>query len=72
MNVARECANRPGNHGTPSFLAAEAKRLGVPGGLIVKRVIGLGELQFLPTTADAGEVQFDIRRRRGQAAERRG
>ena len=26
--LARECANRPGNHCTPSFLAAEARRLG--------------------------------------------
>jgi leucyl aminopeptidase len=26
--LARECANRPGNHGTPSHLASEAKKLG--------------------------------------------
>ena len=28
VNVARECANRPGNHATPSHLASEAKNLG--------------------------------------------
>jgi len=27
VQLARECANRPGNHCTPSFLAAEAKKL---------------------------------------------
>jgi leucyl aminopeptidase len=27
VELARECANRPGNHCTPSFLASEAKRL---------------------------------------------
>jgi leucyl aminopeptidase len=34
--LARECANRPGNHCTPSFLAAEAKRLGKEFGLKVE------------------------------------
>ena len=28
VGVARECANRPGNHATPSHLASEAKKLG--------------------------------------------
>jgi leucyl aminopeptidase len=28
VNLARECANRPANHCTPSFLAAEARKLG--------------------------------------------
>jgi leucyl aminopeptidase len=26
--LARECANRPGNHCTPSYLAAQARKLG--------------------------------------------
>jgi leucyl aminopeptidase len=28
VGLARECANRPGNHATPSHLASEAKKLG--------------------------------------------
>ena len=28
VTLARECANRPGNHCTPSYLAAQAKQLG--------------------------------------------
>jgi leucyl aminopeptidase len=28
VRLARECANRPGNHATPSHLASEAKKLG--------------------------------------------
>jgi leucyl aminopeptidase len=28
VELARECANRPGNHATPSHLASEAKKLG--------------------------------------------
>jgi leucyl aminopeptidase len=34
--LARECANRPGNHCTPSYLADEAKRLGKSHGLDVQ------------------------------------
>ena len=34
--LARECANRPGNHGTPSYLADEARRLGKDHGLNVQ------------------------------------
>ena len=34
--LARECANRPGNHCTPGFLADEAKRLGKDFGLGVE------------------------------------
>jgi leucyl aminopeptidase len=33
VELARECANRPGNHCTPSHLAAEAKRLAKSHGL---------------------------------------
>ena len=35
VELARELANRPGNHATPSHLAAEAKRLGKRFGLAV-------------------------------------
>jgi leucyl aminopeptidase len=35
-NLARECANRPGNHCTPSFLADQAKKLGKDLGLKVE------------------------------------
>jgi leucyl aminopeptidase len=34
--LARECANRPGNHATPSLLASEAKKLGKQFGLKVQ------------------------------------
>jgi leucyl aminopeptidase len=34
--LARECANRPGNHCTPSFLAEQARRLGKEQGLKVE------------------------------------
>jgi leucyl aminopeptidase len=34
--LARECANRPGNHCTPTFLAAQAKKLGKEFGLKVE------------------------------------
>ncbi len=34
--LARECANRPGNHCTPSFLAEQAKKLGKDHGLKVE------------------------------------
>jgi leucyl aminopeptidase len=36
VTLARECANRPGNHATPGFLAAEARRLGKSHGLKVE------------------------------------
>jgi len=44
--LARECANRPGNHCTPSFLADEARRLGKEQGLDVQ-VLGRKELEKL-------------------------
>jgi leucyl aminopeptidase len=34
--LARECANRPGNHCTPSYLAAQARKLGRERGLKVQ------------------------------------
>jgi leucyl aminopeptidase len=36
VQLARECANRPGNHCTPTYLADEAKRLGKAHGLKVE------------------------------------
>ena len=36
VQLARECANRPANHCTPSYLAHEAKRLGKEHGLKVE------------------------------------
>jgi leucyl aminopeptidase len=44
--LARECANRPGNHCTPSYLADEARRLGKEHGLEVE-VLGRKELEKL-------------------------
>jgi leucyl aminopeptidase len=36
VELARECANRPGNHCTPSYLAEQAKKLGKDHGLKVE------------------------------------
>jgi len=36
MNAARECANRPGNHCTPTWLGEEAQRLGKAHGFAVQ------------------------------------
>ena len=44
--VARECANRPGNHATPSHLADEARRLGKAHGFEVQ-VLGRKEVEKL-------------------------
>jgi leucyl aminopeptidase len=44
--LARELANRPGNHCTPSFLAEQARRLGKEHGLQVQ-VLGRTELEKL-------------------------
>jgi leucyl aminopeptidase len=35
VRLARECANRPGNHATPSHLASEAKKIGKEFGIKV-------------------------------------
>jgi leucyl aminopeptidase len=52
VGLARECANRPANHATPSFLAGEAKRLGKQYGFKVevldrKRIEKVGMGAFL-------------------------
>ena len=44
--LARECANRPGNHCTPAYLADEAKRLAKSHGLEVE-VLGRKEVEKL-------------------------
>jgi leucyl aminopeptidase len=44
--LARECANRPGNHCTPEYLASQAKRLGKDFGLSVQ-VLGRKEVEKL-------------------------
>ena len=44
--LARECANRPGNHCTPSFLADEARRLARSHGLQVE-VLGRKDIEKL-------------------------
>ncbi|MFM7533432.1 MAG: M17 family peptidase N-terminal domain-containing protein, partial [Rubrivivax sp.] len=46
VTLARECANRPGNHCTPSFLAEEARRLGRQNGCQVQ-VLGRAQIEKL-------------------------
>ncbi len=71
--LARECANRPGNHCTPSFLAQEAKRLGKSHGLKVevldkKDVEKLGMGSFLAVAQGSEEpLKFIVARYLGGA-----
>jgi leucyl aminopeptidase len=71
--LARECANRPGNHCTPSFLAAEAKRLGKQFGLKVevlarKDVEKLGMGAFLAVAQGSDEpLRFIVAQWHGAA-----
>jgi leucyl aminopeptidase len=46
VTLARECANRPGNHCTPTFLAEEARRLGRQQGCQVQ-VLGRAQIEKL-------------------------
>ncbi len=60
LNLARECANRPGNHCTPTYLAGEARRLGKSLGLKVevldrKHVEKLGMGAFLAVAQGSDE-----------------
>src|SRR5206468_13072627 len=60
INLARECANRPANHATPSFLANEAKVLGKQFALKVdvldrKAVDRLGMGAFLAVSQGSDE-----------------
>jgi leucyl aminopeptidase len=71
--LARECANRPGNHCTPQFLADEARRLGKDFGLGVqvlerKDVEKLGMGCFLAVAqASKQPLQFIVAQYRGAA-----
>jgi leucyl aminopeptidase len=60
VTLARECANRPGNHCTPTFLADEARRLGKSHGLKVqvlerKDIEKLGMGAFLAVARGSAE-----------------
>jgi leucyl aminopeptidase len=74
VELARECANRPGNHATPSHLAAEAKKLGKAFGLKVdvydrKQIDKLGMGSFLAVAQGSDEPpRFIILRYDGAAA----
>jgi leucyl aminopeptidase len=71
--LARECANRPGNHCTPSFLADEARRLGKEHGLDVqvlerKDIAKLGMGCFLAVAQASKEpMKFIVASYRGAA-----
>ncbi len=73
VELARECANRPGNHCTPSFLADEAERLGREHGLKVeildrKDVEKLGMGAFLAVAQGSHEpLKFIVARWNGAA-----
>ncbi len=58
--LARECANRPGNHATPSHLAAQAKKLGKQYGFKVevfdrKQIQRIGMGSFLAVAQGSDE-----------------
>ena len=71
--LARECANRPGNHCTPTFLANEAKKLAKDHGLKVevldrKEVEKLGMGSFLAVAQGSDEpLRFIVARYNGAA-----
>ena len=71
--LARECANRPANHCTPSYLAAQAKKLGKDFGLKVevldrKAVEKLGMGSFLAVAQGSVEpLRFIVARYDGAA-----
>jgi leucyl aminopeptidase len=74
VDLARECANRPGNHATPSFLAAEAKKLGKQFGLDVevhdrKAIEKIGMGSFLAVAQGSDEPpRLIVLRYQGTAA----
>jgi leucyl aminopeptidase len=74
VELARECANRPGNHATPSFLASEAKKLGKQFGLDVevhdrKAIEKIGMGSFLAVAQGSDEPpRFIVMRYQGAAA----
>jgi leucyl aminopeptidase len=71
VTLARECANRPANHCTPSFLAREARRIGKAHGLKVevldrKDVEKLGMGAFLAVAQGSEEpLKFIVARWQG-------
>ncbi len=71
VTLARECANRPGNHCTPSYLADRAKKLGKEFGLKVevldrKAVQKLGMGSFLAVAQGSAEpLRFIVARYEG-------
>jgi leucyl aminopeptidase len=73
VELARECANRPGNHATPTFLAAQARRLARDHGLKVdvldrKAVEKLGMGAFLAVAQGSDEpLRFIVARYDGAA-----
>ena len=73
VTLARECANRPANHYTPSNLAAEAKRLGKAYGFKVevldrKDCEKLGMGSFLAVAQGSDEpLKFIVMRHEGAA-----
>jgi leucyl aminopeptidase len=76
VELARECANRPGNHCTPTFLAEQAERLGKDHGLKVevldrKDVEKLGMGAFLAVDQGSHEpLKFIVARWNGAAKTR--
>ena len=73
VDLARECANRPGNHATPSFLASEARRLGKQYGMKVevldrRQMEKLGMGSFLAVSQGSAEPpRFIVMRYDGAA-----
>jgi leucyl aminopeptidase len=71
VTLARECANRPGNHGTPTYLAEQAKLLAKEFGLKVKvldqkEVEKLGMGAFLAVAKGSDEpLRFIVLRYEG-------
>ena len=72
--LARECANRPGNHCTPTYLAEQAKKLGKEHGCKVevldrKAVEKLGMGSFLAVAQGSHEpLRFIVARYNGAAS----
>ncbi len=71
--LARECANRPGNHATPSYLAEQARKLGKQHGLKVQvleraQVAKLGMGSFLAVAQGSAQpLKFIVMHYQGAA-----
>ncbi len=74
VRLARECANRPGNHATPSHLASEAKKIGKEFGIKVevfdrKDIEKIGMGSFLAVAQGSDEPpRFIVMRYEGAPA----